>query len=160
MSQKINLVKNSSLNLPIDIKDTLIKCFSKSQGWIDLKVNNHIYSVKIINEKIDKFIKTNVYQFSEPKNFTFEDKFTINNETFFIKLIHICKYRRCRIYLFTQHCSKSNQTRILAYGFDWIFHSAESFGSSLDIIDEKKLNETIDKINIEGPHKEFIKFIN
>lgn len=59
------------------------------------------------------------------------------------------KYRRCTVYLVMQFSHKTLQVRFLAYGTDQVLHNGQSFGTSLENVNNHTLINEIQDLVIK-----------
>jgi hypothetical protein len=113
------------------------------QKWIPINTiftSNVPQIVKNGNNYIRTYIEQNCGLGEEN---AFELFFFTKNENMKIKALKCLQYRRCKVFLFSQLCSGTNKTRFLAYGINHMYHSAQSFGTSLELVSANDLMEAL-----------------
>ena len=69
--------------------------------------------------------------------------FDYNNDSMELVFMKPMRYRRCTIYPVIQFNHKTKKIRITVWGSDYILHSGQSFGTSLNDVSDNKIIEYI-----------------
>lgn len=137
--------------------------YTKVGNSITNELSSHIDAVNNFNAKFIEFLN------KDKDNMYFRDFEIIKSDNTDIcgLIIERYRYRRCKGYFMIQ---KSNiGTRFLIYLHNYIYHSAECFGTSLDYIinspeELKRLlkagMETLKKFNENDRYRKFVEFFS
>lgn len=117
-----------------------LTCEGKSLSWINEGGNfsgvaspHHIESVQGINQKIMSAISKRAFCAVN------QDHIHLTHDDINVHIIYEMAWRRCRGYLAIQTSDRG--TRYLLYLVDHVYHSAMSFGTSVEIVDYNQVKK-------------------